>query len=87
MLDVPNASSNHEKFNIKDIEVVVDKKGHNWFKRAHIGGYLGIARIITSIDKQSEEDIRSWAFLQDDGRIHCANLLGKTPKTTIFLFL
>ena len=51
LLNVPNANSNHEMFNIKDIEVVVDKKGQNWFKRAHIGGYLGIARIITSIDK------------------------------------
>ena len=34
LLNVPNASSNHEMFNIKDIEVVVDKKGQNWFKRA-----------------------------------------------------
>ena len=29
-----SASSNHERFSIEDIEVVVDKKGENWFKRA-----------------------------------------------------
>ena len=48
---------------------------------------LGIAHIITSIDKLSEEDIRSWAFLQAEGGIHSVNPLGKTPKTAIFLFL
>ena len=34
VLNVSNASSNHERFSLKDIEVVVDKKGQNWFKRA-----------------------------------------------------
>ena len=57
-------------FSIKDIEVVVDKKGQNWFKRAHIGRYLGIARIITSTAKLSEKDIRSRAFLQAESGIY-----------------
>ena len=35
----------------------------NWFKWSHIGQHLGIARIITSTTKLSEEDIRSLAFL------------------------
>ena len=35
--------------------------------RAHIGWYLGIARIITSTAKLSEKDITSWAFLQAEG--------------------
>ena len=33
-------------------------------KLAYTGQYLGIARIITSTTKLSEEDIRSWTFLQ-----------------------
>ena len=37
--------------------------------REHIGRYLGIARIITSTSKLSEEDIRSRAFLQAQGGI------------------
>ena len=57
-------------FSIKDIEVVVDKKGQNWFKRAHIGRYLGIARIITSTAKLSEKDIRSRTFLQTESGIY-----------------
>ena len=36
----------------------------NWFKWLHIGQYLGIAPIITSTTKLSEEDIRSLAFLK-----------------------
>ena len=59
-----------EEFNLDDIEVIVDKKEQNWFKRAHIGRYLGIACIITSTAKLSEEDIRSRAFLQAEGGIH-----------------
>ena len=64
------ACSKHEEFSIKDIEVLVDKKEQNWFKRTHIGQYLGIAPIITSTAKLSEEDIRSRAFLQTEGGIH-----------------
>ena len=42
-------------------------------KRAHIRRYLGIARIITSTTKLSEEDIRSRAFLQAEGGIRSMN--------------
>ena len=38
----------------------------NWFKWSHIGQHLGIARIITSTTKLSEEDIRSLAFLKEE---------------------
>ena len=64
LLNVSNNSSKSEQLNLKDIEVFVDSKGQNWFKRAHIGQYLGIAHIITSTTKLLEEDIRIWAFLQ-----------------------
>ena len=67
LLNVSNASNKSEEFSVNDIEMLADKKEQNWFKRAHIGQYLGIARIITSNRKLSEEDKRSRAFLQAEG--------------------
>ena len=58
LLNVSNDSKS-EEFNLKDIEVLVDNKEQNWFKRAHIGQYLRIAHIITSTTKLSEQDMRS----------------------------
>ena len=49
--------------------MLVDSEEQNWFKRAHIGQYLGIAHIITSSSKLSEEDRRSQTFLQAEGEI------------------
>ena len=68
LLNVSNGSKSKE-FNLKDIKVFVDNKEQNWFKRAHIAQYLGIACIITSTTKLAEEDIRSRAFLQAEGGI------------------
>ena len=68
LLNVCNGSNKSGKFNFEVIEVLVDSKEENWFKRAQIGRYLGIAHIITSTAKLSEEDIRSRAFLQAEGR-------------------
>ena len=48
LLNVSNGSSKPEEFSPNDTEVLVDNKEQNWFKRAHIGQYLGIVRIITS---------------------------------------
>ena len=67
VLNVSNGSSKTEEFSIKVTEMIVDNKKQNCFKRSHIGRYLGIARIITSTAKLSEEDIRSRAFLQAEG--------------------
>ena len=50
LLNVPNASNKPEEFSLKDIEVFVDKKEQNWFKRAHVGKYLGIEDIRTSLN-------------------------------------
>ena len=48
LLNISNGNiSKSEEFNFKDIEVLVDNKEQNWFKRAHIRRYLGIAHIIT----------------------------------------
>ena len=58
LLNVLNASK-PEEFSIKGIEVLVDNKEQNWLKRAHIGRYLGISRVITLTIKLPGEDIRS----------------------------
>ena len=70
VLSVSNGRSKSEEFSLQDIEVIVDNKEQTWFKRAHIGRYLGIARIITLTTKLSEEDIRSWNSLRVEGGIH-----------------
>ena len=41
LLNVSNDSSKPEEFSIKDIEMLADNKGQNWFKRAHVGNFLG----------------------------------------------
>ena len=66
LLNVSSSSSKPEYFSFKDIEVFVDIKREDWFKRAYIGQYLGIARISTSTTKLAEEDIRSRTFLQSE---------------------
>ena len=65
LLHVSNDSSKPEEFSLKDIEGIVDSEEQNWFKRAHIGQYLGIGRIITSTSKLSEENKRSWVLPPD----------------------
>ena len=84
LLNVSNGSGKPEEFSLKDIEVAVDSEEQNWFKRAHIGRYLGIARIITSTSKLSEEDKKTRAFLQAEVGISCMDRLGKTSKIMMF---
>ena len=58
MLNVSNSSSKSEKFSIKDIEMLVDNKEQNWFKRAHVGNFLGLIHIhrSTASKRRSEKD-------------------------------
>ena len=42
LLNISNGSSKPEEFNLNDIEMLVDSEGQNWFKRTHIGKFLGI---------------------------------------------
>ena len=56
LLNVSKASNKPEEFSLRDIKVFADNKEHNWFKRAHIGLYLGISHIITLTSKLLEED-------------------------------
>ena len=49
-----SSSNKSEEFNIKDTELLADNKEQSPFKRAHVGQYLGIARIITSTTELAE---------------------------------
>ena len=48
LLNVSNGSSKSEELSLNDIEVLVDKKEQNWFKRAHVGNFLGLVHIYRS---------------------------------------
>ena len=51
LLNVSNgASRKSEEFTLKDIEVFVDSDEQKWFKRAHVGKFLGIEDIRTSLN-------------------------------------
>ena len=43
-------SSESEEFSLKYIEVLVDSRDQNWFKRVHVGTFLGIENIRTSVN-------------------------------------
>ena len=50
-LNVSNdASRKSEEFSLKDIEVFVDSDEQKWFKRVHVGKFLGIEDIRTSFN-------------------------------------
>ena len=48
VLNVSNGSSKPKEFSIKDNEMLVDIDEQNWFKRAHVGKFLGIEDIRSS---------------------------------------
>ena len=50
LLNVSNASSKLEEFNLNDIEVVVDSEEQNLFKRTHFRKFLGLKHIDTSLE-------------------------------------
>ena len=51
LLNVSNDSSKPQEFSLKNIEVFVDRQQEqNWFKRAHVGKFLGIEDIRISLN-------------------------------------
>ena len=54
VLNVSNDSSKPEEFSLKDIGVFVDSKEQNWFKRAHVGKFLGLEDIQISLNSLEE---------------------------------
>ena len=57
LLNTSNDNSKPEEFSIKHIEVFVDSKEQNWFKRAHIGKLLQIKDIRTSLNGLENSEI------------------------------
>ena len=49
VLNVSSGSSKSEEFNLNNIEVLVDSEEENWFKRIHIGIFLGLKHNDTSV--------------------------------------
>ena len=49
-INVSNASSKPEQFDLKDIVVLVDSEEQNWFKWAHVGKFLGLKHIDTLVE-------------------------------------
>ena len=46
------------------VEVLVDKKEQNWFKRTHVGKFLGLVHIHRSTAKLADKDHKTRAFLK-----------------------
>ena len=70
LLNVSHDSSKPEEFNLKDVEVLVDSNVQNWFKRAHVGKFLGIVNIRRSTAKLANEGQKTRPFLQAEGGVH-----------------
>ena len=43
------AAKKSEEFNLNDIEVLVGSEEQSWFKRAHVGTFLGLKHIDTLV--------------------------------------
>ena len=57
MLNVSNGSSKPEKFNLNNIEVLVDSEGQNWFKQAHVEKFFGLKHIDTLVGDLDRSEI------------------------------
>ena len=57
LLNVSNDSRKPEEFSLNDIEVLLDSEGENWFKRAHIGKCLGLAKILMSVEGRDTQEM------------------------------
>ena len=56
-LNVSNGSSKPEELSFIDIEVLVDSEGKNWFKRALVGKFLGLAKILMSVEGLDKKEM------------------------------
>ena len=50
LLNVSNVNNKPEEFSVKDIEVFLDSEEQNWLKQAHLGKFLGMENIRTSLN-------------------------------------
>ena len=56
-MNVSNGSSKSEKFSLNDDEALVDNKEQNWFKRAHVGKFLGLTKILMSVEGLDSQEM------------------------------
>ena len=76
VLNVSNANSKSEEFSLKDIEVLVDSEEQNWFKRTHVGIYLEIENIRTSLNDLEKCEMLIRQELSKTRRINSSHSLG-----------
>ena len=82
LLNVSNdVSCKPEEFSLNDIEVI-DNKEQDWFKRVHMGKFLGIVNIHRSTTKLEDEARKTRVFLHAERGIHIMNPLEKMLRTT-----
>ena len=70
VLNVFNDSSKPEEFSNKDTEMLVYNKEQNWFKRTHVGKFLGLVHIHRSTTKLADKDQKIRAFVKAEGGCH-----------------
>ena len=87
VLIVSNANSKSEEFSLKDIEVSVDSEEQNWFQRAHVGKFLGIENIRTSLNDLDKCEMLTRQELVPTRRSMslCSGLKDQQNKTDKFL--
>ena len=64
------SSRKFKEFNFKDIEMLVNEKQQPWFKKAHVGKFLGISNTHTSTTKLGQYDMQTHTSLQTGSTIH-----------------
>ena len=70
VLNVSNDSGKHQGFSIKDTEMLVYSKEQVWFKRAHVGKFLGLLHIHRSTSRLADEDQKKPGLLEGWGGCH-----------------
>ena len=68
VLNVSNDSSKPQEFSIKDIVMFVNSEEQNWFKRIHVGKFLGLEDIRTSLNGLEKCEMLSRQELIPSGR-------------------
>ena len=88
LLNVSNdAGSKPEEFSINDIEVLVDKKEQNWFKRKHVRKFLGLVYMHRSTAKLADKGQKTRTFLKAEGGCHKVTSREDAQDHDIFISL
>ena len=82
LLNVSSAINKPEEFSLNDIEVVVDSEGENWLKRVHVGKYLGLAKILMSVEGLDKRERHEFGSICVS---YCAGTKDQQNNTDIFI--